>query len=72
VDDASHRREGSHGAQTVKYLVTFIALGLITFLVVVGALRDDINYSAVAMALSAIVGGIWGTEAVTKRRNGSG
>lgn len=56
------------GGPNTKVIVTFVACGLVTFLVIAGTLAKDINYTAIALGLVSLLGLMWGDP--LNRRNG--
>lgn len=59
MTDADPKKATSRGPNT-KVVVTFVACGLICYLVVAGTLAGDINYTAIALALVSLLGLMWG------------
>lgn len=45
-----------------KTFITVVALALIAFLIVAGTLDHRINYTAVAVGLSTLLGVVWGKK----------
>jgi hypothetical protein len=69
MDASGEEKPKPKGLPNTKVILTFVACGLITFLVVAGTFAKDINYTAIALGLVSLLGLMWGDP--LNRRNGS-